>query len=1424
MKKKFLVLFVAIFLIILSSNALAGEFCLMPFDDGTNTPITNSVDDLCLPGALLINLDQTTLDDAVAAVNSFETGCCCDGVQAKNFGNELATTEIFEKYCEAAGFTYKSPNDGACFCGDSNAADNFHDVTGYLFANLLNNPTLAQDTVVPLQGGFIQEDVTSVDDVADESGSYTLTQLPGIINGQNKFLIYTSEGQFVYDDTLYFCTSQTHQESITQDTQLNFTLTCLYQHELCDAQWIEGEWSECVFVGDAYIQTRDVEKGNQSCDNDMDKPPSVQACTPQESAGTCGNDQLESVGEQCEFVDGNFLFVDPTGDSEEPLSELACNLFSQFSQDEFGEVGCTGCAYDYSLCTPNCDGVCDTLADCDCAECANMFFCNGECTTNKPLFLNTLLFEDFEFDTTRNVIEMYQHQSSLPSDNQTGIWYREGTNDVELRWKIQDDCRTDVVSYEVRMCEESPTTSRSCSATYQTDTLSGAELIPTENFFSYTFEDKLEPETSYCYNVCLTDKAGNTRCAFEREELPCFQTGVEYCMNPHPQGLNCLPLEQSYAPQKCQNSDGLVNLSLFGQSCDSAQTCVETDSPAGAECKPIASCGACNGLFGLFGHYNFKVLYDGEKVDCKDLVYVDSTKPTGDNEKGLCYFASPFATQQIYSSCDEVQTCYNYTNQESCEVDSCYKFTDEDNDLSGCEWVSINEDVGTSVCRPKDVTLQDCSVSNTDSVTGYVDEDVCQAYGENCYFNERGLYADAAQDNDDEEEDAATEILDISSTYYSNCLDKTDMGCFFYDTKVDCLGEAGQQAQALVDIVYNDFDQAVLGTNIRLQESNDYFNYGACQWITTEGNSQGGYCVKNSNNVLEEETRDDCQNSDEELCYTDSVAPTTTLQLVSNSAVHNLPTYSLDTLKDLSYTVEDNVFLENDLELKVSFIPLNDDSLSCRQLIAEHEEDLTQQNIASQRIPVSFIPLLTGMATADETDSNSDLERSRQAQLTNVPSTDDAQSSQTPIVQRATSCANNGYQLYPVQNFEDVVDQLETVDALWEGEYLMLYYAEDEAQNREALNMAHIYLDTQNPQLTISYDVDSYQILEGDIYRSTLTYNFSIDEVSDCELQLSNIFESESPDAWHYYLDQTTQESVEFEQLVDGQYIANIECTDEAGNTVSNETIITVDGDISITSAYPHNHIFSSVDEINEFSIVTQQPGTCSFDEDNITTQGEFFFIQGPKNTDGTYKHIASVPTLDSTKEYFHFYTSCVFDDGTTTQNQEADSINFVIDTKGPQVILYHQNVVYEDDDYEDIYAPVGDEPPQLYDDNSPNIQWADERTFVVTCNDEPEFANSGCDVIHYCLSDALEMGVEFTPVDCIGNTKRTVSVDDEESFTELAEFSATTQANKHLHVWAEDGLGNIGDIVSVNMRLRETTFNEPEIILRTTGDTNEGL
>ncbi|MFP4522965.1 MAG: hypothetical protein ACLFNM_00255 [Candidatus Woesearchaeota archaeon] len=1419
MKKLFLVLCIAIFVISLSSNVLADEFCLGPVSSSSDY-LVNLDEGECSSGFLPVDVqDATTLDEAILLSEGFETGCCCDGTQPKSFGED--STQIFKKYCEAASqsadeeYEFKSLGDSlTCdvVCNPT-SQDNYHDVSGYIFANLVNNPDLAGNEVVSLEGAMIIEGSISSPVEADDEGFYHINEVPGIMDGQNEFeIIASTDGTFVYDEVLYQCTSLTHTQSLHEDAKLNFTLDCLYKREVCNPVWNYSDWSDCKEVAGAWIQNRTVWRENQTCDNNENKPSEVQTCAPQTTSSQCGDNQLQATGEQCEIVDGEPFFVDPRGESEDPLDNLSCNLFSQFSQDDDGEVACSGCAYDFSNCLPNCDGIC-TLSDCencpsDCEN--NIYVCGGECVENKPIFLNTPLFS--EQDLTKNVFSIYSAQNRLPEENQTGIWYEQGTNNVELRWKIQDACKSDVVSYEVMMCEESGSEGH-CGGTSYTQQISGSDLFSSPNdVYTYTFENKLKPETSYCYNVCLEDDAGNIRCAFEDEEkLPCFNTGVEYCMTSHVGGKNCLETTSgTYAPQSCKNDEGLVNLSLFGQECDADETCVETSTDVGAECKPKAPCVACNGFFGLFGHYDLDVMYDGKKTSCSDLVYLEGSGPDVSNGEGLCYIDSPFATQKVYSTCNNIQTCYDYTNKDSCEVDSCYKFTDEENHDSGCEWSVIDDDLKTGVCRPTNVTQQDCFLAD-DSVTGYADELVCQAYGENCYFNQRGLFADTNEEDTDKEKIVAKDILGISrDTYYSNCIDKEDMGCFFYDTKEDCVGKLSLAKNSSFDILYAN-DEAVLGTNKQLQESNDYFNYTTCQWIQTGDTSQEGYCVKNTNEQLERVTKDDCRSSSDELCYTDNSAPRTKLVLNTNQNSNNLPTYSLQTLENLDYTISDNVFSDKGLKLYASLIPITTDSLSCRNLLVEHQEDLTQE----ENTPPD-----------DEVNSEYDLSQRQQTQ-TDSPTHDDAQSSQMPILQRAQDCVDEGYQLYPIQSFDDLVDDLQEQNeesAVEQGEYLLLYYAQDDAQNKEELNTAKIYLDTQNPDLDISYELYSQQILQGDIYRSILEYNFTISEPSTCELQVSNQ-EMGSPNNWHYFFEQTSEESIQIQNLEDGLYQAKLSCTDEAGNTVENTTSITIDGDISITNPSPHADFFSSIDDVDEFSIVTQQPGNCTFDQEKITTQGQYSFDQSSQNSDGTYTHTASVPlTLTNDNTYVHYYTSCDFEDDTITQNQEADSINFVIDKEGPQVTLYHKDVVYEDDDFNEEYPEIDDSPPQIYHDNSESVHWADERTFVVNCTDKPEVVHAGCKMIRYCVGSGLALGDEFNPSTYCLESSSPVSFSDEEEYTKLATFNAQQYSNKHLHVWAEDELGNTGEVVSVNMRLRKTTFDEPTIILTTIGDTNEGL
>jgi len=236
------------------------------------------------------------------------------------------------------------------------------------------------------------------------------------------------------------------------------------------------------------------------------------------------------------------------------------------------------------MCVPECGSTCDRLSECGvCAVCeGNTEVCGNPCDDTKPVFLNAM-----EDKSTRDVFDLYRLKSSNPDDFKSqNIKYFDGTKDVELSWFFNDSCINDVLAFKVKICEEvnSETNTNKCSSL-------PAKIFTTSNIHSRSLLIKniLEPHKKYCYNVASVSLDGtHENWAYnETEELPCFETGDEYCMQEHEPGLNCLAENENelVRPRGCISNEqgptyGETNLKLRDGDClpgtaEELKTCID---------------------------------------------------------------------------------------------------------------------------------------------------------------------------------------------------------------------------------------------------------------------------------------------------------------------------------------------------------------------------------------------------------------------------------------------------------------------------------------------------------------------------------------------------------------------------------------------------------------------------------------------------------------------------------------------------------------------------------------------------------------------------------------------------------------------------------------------------------------------------------
>lgn len=1337
--------------------------------------------------------------------------CCCAGDTYIDFGASSVPWPpymIYEQFCAntnvgGGDFQPTPPDNGQCVCEDVGQTS-MHQVTGYV--HLLNDTPSAfmlPNIIVMAENGFY------IDATSDEDGFYDLGEIPGVDNGFN---VFSANDPEVYSVDLYGdgnlveldCEETIVQEVLSgdydDDVQINFTMNCEILGEACQPNWSTSDWGECEPYGGFYVRFRDVWDEN-NCGTDIDKPEEVLLpgmegydCTGNYQ-GNCQNGVLD-LYEQCDFVyddEGNWietLYLDPiTGN--EVTNPPNCEQLGLSPDTE--NVGCTQlCSYDYANCQDTCQ-VCNPLVNPDVCEecpltCEGNPLCPGECTSLEPWFLQ----EDLPIgvrESERNVYVAYTEGEINHPGLTIGVFYTDGTSDVEVRWTLNDTqaaCINELQGFEAIICEESLTENQCIPSK---TTVLTVENQPTETgYWNVLLNNYLLPNTRYCYNVCSIDNAdSNYNCSSGSGEadklgsedypLACFITGDDVCMGPHEQGLNCVldPITNEYVLGGCSQEEyyglDLTNLSLIQEPCDGV--CVETvyaEDGFGAACINPGQCEICNGLFGMYAGFGLDSFYgpedDPQTTSCVDFEFDPEDPenfPEPESQVGLCYKDKTLSIVDRYEGCEEVKTCYDYLTQNACEKDPCFRFTNiSGNDAeNSCSWKIYDEELNIGVCAPAEEDEEDCTLCDYKSPTGFCDEDMCSLYG-SCYFKEtQNNNYSSKKPQEKVYKGAINSQLSMpgKEPYLSACIHERDMSCFFYGSQEDCEGGVDLTIATGYDDEYNPY----YGNNELVLESNDTYGFGKCEWYAGEPGPDGfeGYyegCQKNSDAVIrfndEPPYFDDCFEDGSSVgqprfdCLRDVTNPTTTVllrdpteheQYESSINGEYLPVYGLGELDEITISASDDVSSSNDVETKVSFV-----SYEMCSPYGCYPSENTLENYADPNI--------------------------------------------------ANSCANRGCILYPNNDLMDYVpgegDPEFIEDTISHGEHLMIFFSKDEAKNLEVFNVTSLFIDKSGPEmLNFDYEINSFN-QGGDIYFSNLSIQFNISEPAFCIGQLYTIDYIEN--TYVYYVSGDIYSYGEsfnttYYYLPDGLFYYNLTCFDDFDNDLVFLENITVEGNKAITNPLPLGGVFRYTDEVT-LHIESYNDANCRLDEENYTYEDSRvnFALTGEQvhESDFTVENLQPINMDPTESKPYVFFTSCEFDNGSVTQQLASDSISFTIDQLAPEATLFAQS----------------DLEPALEEYEASEVSWYYERDFMIDCDDYNSaipIEQFGCQDIKYCFASGMDLD-DFTFDYC---ESELYVVEDNQ--TDMFTVNYLDWANKHIYYQVTDTGGNVAEMQRENMKLR---------------------
>lgn len=1348
--------------------------------------------------------DTSNPNDIQIKPDAKETGCCCrDGtVYNVDGGNPSFPQYTSKKYCEALDYTSLSMPEGSscadvCSNSDGNNLDlndYYVTVTGYVYVDLPE-----EDPYLYADGAIVASMYDYAEVTTDSNGYYDLGRTPGDPLGSNEFRANIPDGREIG------CTPAVVNKVLTEDTEINFTLTCWEQTPDCEPEWVYSQWSECYPFDGNFYQIRTAEDFN-NCGTTIGLLPLKKLCEGTISYGDCGNNVFdEGTTEQCDLVDGQEKFLHPTQGTI--LNELLCEDIDDSYQE--GNIGCSStCTYDYSQCELTCHPtVCRNKVDCDneCDACdGNTVVCGDPCDDAKPDFLTQWRneTENSSFTTSRNVYDLYNLMGETLTP--APIKYNETTSNVRLQWYYDGQCTASIYGFKMIICEESADGTNTCKANSKQE-----KLVTKPGATEAWFNDVLEPEKSYCYNVCALKEDGTSSCAVNSTELwPCFKTGDEECMiaNNDP-GLNCKYDDnlQQIVPKGCSRhkGTGFTNLTLITPSTVDdcyGKICVETafdpaggPSMVGATCIAPAACGMCNGVFGIYSGYDLftriPITNDGEFVTrgCSQIQYsftnLPERIPKEDNYLGLCYEDSTRTSFNQFDTCEIVKSCYDYKSKSSCENDPCFRFVDisGQSPSAGCVWNPLLttdangnqvEELGIGVCAPIEEESQECVRCDTDAPTNFCTDQQCGLFGD-CYFkDEENHFAGLSI--------PLSEIVDSPSRFnYQNlvptCMHNTNMACYFYDTKEECEGGFATS----IDVLYDDSGSTgygairVFGTNVITTKSNDTLGMGVCRWNEDATEERLIGCVKDADGSVQvelEELEDDCSSglvTKGLECLKDNTPPVTEIifkkpERQSELNGQNIPVYGLGETSEMDFPASDDVSTSEEVTTRAAFLNLN----KCGGCVP----DFVIGNLSLQ---------------------GNNLE---------MPNKE---------INTIRACYERGCELYPQKEMKPLDPWFKKFNNLESGEYALLYYSEDKAHNLEVLNIKHLYVDNSSPIITIDEPVIVSFKQNEDDYKSDLNISFHTDEDSVCE---GKLYETAKP-TWSFASGNIIAQGRDFEtsyfKLLDGYYTFVVTCFDEYQNIGILSRPIEVQGDMSIRDPRPRGEVFNLPSDV-VLSINTSIEATdCYYSMERYNYPEEQKFVSMPFDDEKNNQyHTQSFDQFDLSQvgtwlgNYeFTLFTACNFADGNRTEGTFGDVISFSVDNRSPETMVQ----VKEGNDWVEL---------------TENLNFTDERLIRITCNDRTELTPNlyfGCDKIRFCFADHTDDLEGFTASDCDGNewleldeATRTEGVNGS-VYQEILIKDEDIGGGKRIYYYSIDHGGNVEQINRKNLRIRDIEFVDPE-------------
>ncbi|MFC1741242.1 carboxypeptidase-like regulatory domain-containing protein [Nanoarchaeota archaeon] len=687
------------------------------------------------------------------------------------------------------------------------------------------------------------------------------------------------------------------------------------------------------------------------------------------------------------------------------------------------------------------------------------------------------------------------------------------------------------------------------------------------------------------------------------------------------------------------------------------------------QCVAKSICQYCNNPFGIFGAsstngyawgrdaYNLLGLNDfGRAPSAPPSDQAKQTREGYINCADLpaCYLDYTYTNVNKFYTMSEESTCYDFHSQEACR-----KFNATDHH---CEWIPHSDfaELGIGVCRTNLTEQQECGRCHDpeNEIFGRCSKNSCMLYGR-CYFDKASLPG---------ESDLFPELANVlitdpkraqqeGNTHFYRCTHEIEVSCQNYDEEKDCIAsdspfskEGSTSTQFAADVLWNTDPEVFMrtgDTNSIVQESDDFFGFGKCQWGSLSQTHTTTFDEEGSSTTIQGFSARCFKNSDDA-----PVIETVGVNTPANQQVNMIQ--SADCYNGWSEAIPVAMDCMKDITNPVT-------------LISHYANETDPQRIAAN---------FTIMATVND--------RSTEYAETYYPTTFAC------IAKDGMSCYPNGTADFVSHSEGNKINNsniffnvdYDISEGAQSGWHWIRYYSEDVSHNLEEVRDFRVYLDADPPNVTFEFANISYERAE-DVWRTNLTLTMGIfqmyeeDEpnaVCSAEMYLADSHIYPSQDVKNEYNNSWV---LNYTGMPDNIYSFRYRCLDSVGNVAEGEILLKIEGDMSVTNPQPMDTFNSSTITI---SVDTGLNGECRYlyspsDDprfwDNVTFNAGIFDSMTLFSTTGAETAPMTHHSSDVTLGHgFHrYYVKCkIFADVETgkIRGNSADQIIFAIDQEPP--------------------------------------------------------------------------------------------------------------------------------------------------------------